>query len=385
MSANLPTFKFLFNRRGKASETVPATVELEIYFDRSHRRRLATGVKVFLGQWDNELHVVNRPDGVGLNARLSEFRKKQEAIFREMYAQGLEPTPENYDSYLGGDSTPDVLPLFPDFMFQRIMERNLREGTKRAQLVALDALRRFGRIRTFASLTPANIYAFDMFLRKENPDRVQTTLHGYHKRVKTYVNEAYKLGYISENPYDHFDDKRGRSKPRQPLSREELEAVWTCQLPAKLDRARDLFVFCCYTGLAVADLLMFKYDRDVVERDGMLYIDGSRVKTGTEFFTPLLKPARDILKKYNYDLPVISGQKYNDYLHVIEARLDLRKPLTSHVARHTFATTVCLANDIPIETVSKMLGHRHVTTTEIYAKIMKENVERHARRLEKIV
>lgn len=385
MSKKMPVIKFLFDRRKKATESIPASVELEIYFDRSHRKRIATDVKICLGQWDEKLHVVNRPDGLKLNARLMEIRKRQEDIFSEMYAQGIFPSIDNYDQYLSGDDRPDLQSSFLDFMQQRIQERNLREGTKRAQQVALDALRRFGRIKTFASLTSANLYAFDMFLRNENPDRVQTTLHGYHKRIKTYANEAYKLGYISENPYDHFEDKRGRAKPRKPLTRDELEAIRSLPLSGKLDRVRDLFVFCCYTGLAVADLSAFSYERHVVERDGMLYIDGNRIKTGTEFFTPLLNPALDILTKYDNKLPVISGQKYNDYLHVIEAKLGLRKPLTSHVARHTFATTVCLSNDIPIETVSKMLGHRHVSTTEIYAKIMKENVMKHARALNELL
>ena len=203
--------------------------------------------------------------------------------------------------------------------------------------------------------------------------------------IETTSELSKVLGYIPENPYNHFEDKRGRYKPRKPLTRDELEALRSLPLSGRLDRVRDLFVFCCYTGLAVADLAAFSYEQHVVERNGMLYIDGNRIKTGTEFFTPLLKPARDILTKYDNKLPVISGQKYNDYLHVIEAKLGLKKPLTSHVARHTFATTVCLGNDIPIETVSKMLGHRHVSTTEIYAKVLQENVERAARSLDDIL
>ena len=387
MSKKMPVIKFLFDRRKKATESIPASVELEIYFDRSHRKRIATDVKICLGQWDEKLHVINRPDGLKLNARLTSLRKEQEDILTEMYAQGIALTLDNYETLARNDgSDMDIRSgSFLDFMQQRIQERNLREGTKRTQTVALDALRRFGRIHAFSSLTSANIYAFDMFLRRENPGRDQTTLHNYHKRIKVYVNEAYKLGYIPENPYNHFEDKRGRYKPRKPLTRDELEALRSLPLSGRLDRVRDLFVFCCYTGLAVADLAAFSYEQHVVERNGMLYIDGNRIKTGTEFFTPLLKPARDILTKYDNKLPVISGQKYNDYLHVIEAKLGLKKPLTSHVARHTFATTVCLGNDIPIETVSKMLGHRHVSTTEIYAKVLQENVERAARSLDDIL
>ena len=292
MSENLPAIKFLFDRRKKAAATIAAAVELEIYFDRSHRKRISTDVKVFSGQWDERLHVVSRKDGVQLNARLSALRKEQEDILSEMYAQGIALTLDNYDTYVRGVSIKgEEGRSFLDFMRQRISERNLREGTKRTQQVALDALRRFGRIKTFASLTPANLYAFDMFLRKENPGRDQTTIHNYHKRIKVYVNEAFKLGYIDDNPYNHFEDKRGRYKPRKPLTRDELDALRAMNLTGKLDRVRDLFVFCCYTGLAVADLAAFSYERHVVERSGMLYIDGNRIKTGTEFFTPLLGKA----------------------------------------------------------------------------------------------
>lgn len=384
MSEKMPILKFVFDRRKKATETIPASVELEIYFDRFHRKRVATGVKLCAGQWDAKLHAVNRPDGVLLNARLAEVKKKYEEIFYEMYAEGLPPSYDNYEAYVSGETQVKIPVSFLDFMEQRISERNLSYETKRTQRVALDALRRFGRIRTFASLTPANLYAFDMFLRKENPNRDQTTIHNYHKRIKPYVNEAFRLQYISVNPYEHFVDKRGAYKERRPLLREELQLLMSMHLTGKLDYVRDLFVFCCFTGLAYKDMRMFDGDEYVVTMNGRQYIDSTRAKTGTAYFTPLLKPARDVLEKYNHHLPSISNQKYNDYLHVIEARLGLKKPLTSHVARHTFATTVCLANGVPIETVSRMLGHRHITTTEIYAKVLKENVERGTMQLEQI-
>ena len=384
MSEKIPAIKFVFDRRKTATEIKPSSVELEIYFDRAHRKRVSTGVKLCLGQWDEKLHAVNCFDGTAINAHLAKLKQKQEEIFSEMYAEGIAPSYENYEAYVGGEQQKQVPVSFPDYMEQRIEERGLREGTKKAHRVALEALRRFGRIRTFASLTPANLYAFDIFLRKEDPTRKQTTIHGYHKRIKVYVNEAFRLEYIEKNPYDHFVDKRGTPKERNPLTSEELSALMDLRLTGKLEKARDLFIFCTFTGLAYGDMSLFKYNRHVVTKNGRQYIDTSRMKTGTAYFTPLLKPARDVLEKYGYELPCISNQKLNDFLHVIEARLDLKKPLTSHLARHTFATTVCLSNGIPIETVSRMLGHRHITTTEIYAKILKDKVEKGAEKLEAI-
>lgn len=381
MSNNLPIIRFVFDRRKKATVSVASSVELEIYFSRNQRRRLSTGVKLYAGQWDDKLHAINRTDGILINARLTEIYKRHEQVFYDMYAQGLTATWENYELFVKGEVKRDIPSSFLDFMHKRIEERGLRHSTKVSQLVALEALARFGKIDSFASLTPANIKAFDMFLRTEDPKRSQPTIHNYHKRIKVYVNEAYELEYIDRNPYDHFKDKRGNHKPRKPLTVDELRRLRDIQLSDKLDRVRDLFVFCCYTGLAYCDMNAFDYYKDVMTENGIKYIDGSRIKTGTGFLAPLLQPALQILEKYDYKLPSISDQKYNDYLHVIEEKLGFRKPLTSHIARHTFATTVCLANDIPVATLSRMLGHKHVSTTEIYAKVMDSSVKRCAERL----
>lgn len=385
MSNNLPIIRFVFDRRKKATVNVTSTVELEIYFSRNQRRRLSTGIKLYAGQWDDRLRVINRPDGILLNARLTELYKRHEQVFYDMYAQGLTVTWENYELFVKGEIKREIPCSFLDFMHKRIEERGLRNSTKVSQLVALEALARFGKIDSFASLTAANIKEFDMFLRKEDPKRSQPTIHNYHKRIKVYVNEAYELEYIEKNPYDFFKDKRGSHKPRKPLTVEELQQLRDIELLDKLDRVRDLFVFCCYTGLAYCDMNAFDYRKDVIVENGMKYIDGARIKTGIGFLAPLLPPAMQILEKYNYKLPSISDQKYNDYLHVIEEKLGFHKPLTSHIARHTFATTVCLANDIPIATLSRMLGHRHVSTTEIYAKVMDSSVKRYAEKLNEIL
>ena len=93
-------------------------------------------------------------------------------------------------------------------------------------------------------------------------------------------------------------------------------------------------------------------------------IEGVRCVAGSSFFTPILPPAMEILAKYNYKLPKISNQKANDYLHLIESRLSINKPITFHVARHSFAT-LALTHDIPIEKVAHMLGHKDIKTTQI--------------------
>ena len=110
------------------------------------------------------------------------------------------------------------------------------------------------------------------------------------------------------------------------------------------------------------------------------YIDGSRLKTGNKFFTPILAPAMEILKKYNYKLHIMSNQKVNDYLHILQDRIETNKSMTFHVARHTFAT-LCLSHEIPIENVARMLGHTDIKTTQIYAKVLKSTIAKQSARL----
>ena len=198
--------------------------------------------------------------------------------------------------------------------------------------------------------------------------------------MKIYTRKAYERGYIDSFPYDdercHF--KQRRSKNRQPLSEEELVRLRDlCGLALYLEHARDLFVFCAYTGLAYADCMAFDFKSMTDKYDDLFYIDGSRVKTGSTFYTPILPPAMEILKKYHYNLPKITNQKLNVYLHMLEAILELNKPMTSHIARHSFAA-LCLSYDIPMDKVSRMLGHKHLRTTAIYGKILKKTINRHA-------
>lgn len=130
---------------------------------------------------------------------------------------------------------------------------------------------------------------------------------------------------------------------------------------------------------------MFDYNECTVEHNGVVYIDGERIKTGTKYYTPILKPAIEILEKYNYKFVVPTVQSFNRSLKLIAELIGLKKPLTSHIARHTFATTIVLANDIPIETLSKMLGHTKISVTQVYAKVLNTSVEKHAEKLNSIV
>ena len=377
----MPSVRYVYDRRRTATDVKQAAVEIEIYFSRTQRKFINTGVQLLPEQWNGAI-VIKHDDCDRLNNTLSSAKKKVERLLIAMDVDEEAITMQSFTARFEGKTKPTS---FIEFMYNCICKRQIRDSTRRAHIAAWETVKKFGRMRTFADLTPETLKRFDDFLRDEDPTRSQVTIHGYHKRVKPYILEANRLRYIEYSPYDVFEVPRGNSKEREPLNQYELNRLRAAELPSKLERVRDVFIFGCYTGLSYSDICLFRFDKDVVQSNGMYYIDGERLKTGTKFYTPLLKPAMEVLQKYDYRLPMTSIQKYNDYLHVIEAKLELKKPLTSHIARHTFATTVTLANDVPIETVSRMLGHKDIKTTQIYAKILKTTVERHMETLSKII
>lgn len=303
-----------------------------------------------------------------------------------MECLGEDMTLENLNNHLGIENKPKapkekkevnyLNESFLDFMRDEIAKERTKDSTKRQKLVALDALTRWGKIKTFADLTPAKLKEYDQWLR-EDGTRSDPAVHNYHKRTKPYVRLAYEKGIIEKEPYSMCHFPRGKCKERRPLSEMELKRLREAELPDKEAKVRDLFVFAAYTGLAFCDVMEFNFKTMTEQSGDMYFIDGSRLKTGTTFFTPILPPAMEVLERYNYKLPKISNQKANDYLHLIESRLGINKSITFHVARHSFAT-LSLSHDVPIEKVARMLGHTDIKTTQIYAKILKTTVEKHA-------
>ncbi len=209
------------------------------------------------------------------------------------------------------------------------------------------------------------------------------TAHKYIKNLKTIMNLAVGLDWIPSNPFNLF--KCSYTAPeREILNHEELHLLQHKKIDNKrLAEVRDVFIFCCYTGFAYSDIYNFEHDAMMRGLDNEWWLSTNRQKTGTKESVPLLPVAIEIIEKYknhpycvkyNKLLPVNSNQKYNAYLSEIADICNIKKHLTSHIARHTFATTVTLANGVPIETVSSMLGHNSIRTTQIYAKVVEKKV-----------
>ena len=212
----------------------------------------------------------------------------------------------------------------------------------------------------------------------------------YIKNLRKIINLAYKNDWIRKDPFAGFTVKIKPVK-REYLTDEELGKIENLKIAIpRLETVRDIFVFSCYTGFSYTDVESLTSHNIRKGIDGELWIFTDRIKTTTKSNVPLLPIALDIIEKYkdhpvavNNDklLPVISNQKLNAYLKEIADLAGINKNMTFHLARHTFATTVTLSNDVPIETVSEMLGHKSIRTTQIYAKVIEKKVSKDMNRL----
>ncbi|MES2590202.1 MAG: site-specific integrase [Bacteroidota bacterium] len=211
----------------------------------------------------------------------------------------------------------------------------------------------------------------------------QNTTMKYIQALKKLMNICVANEWLMKNPFGNF--KCPITNPeREVLLEHEIEKIESKTFFSKrLDEVRDTFLFCCYTGLAFIDVYKLTTNELLMGIDGHKWIFTSRQKTKIKSSIPLLPPALKILQKYenhgcrvvkNKLLPVKSNQKMNDYLKEIADICEITKPLSMHIARHTFATTMTLSNGVPIETVSKMLGHTKLSTTQIYAKVIENKV-----------
>ena len=220
---------------------------------------------------------------------------------------------------------------------------------------------------------------FYLWNRKTYKIGNNTAIHFMHK-FSTVYKMAWDYGWVTGNPFHMLNLRKDRTE-RAYLTIDELERLANREFTSeRLERMRDIFLFCCYTGLSYIDVKTLTTDNLVRKNDGKLWIVTKRTKTEVPVNVPLLEIPLRLIKKYeplrkgNLVFPVYSNQKSNDYLKEIAALCDIHKDVTFHVARHTFATTVTLENGVPIESVSKMLGHTNVQTTQIYARITERKI-----------
>ncbi|MEO6849400.1 MAG: site-specific integrase [Mucilaginibacter sp.] len=351
----------------------------------------------------------NREDGKNettrsLNYHLDDLVKKVDEAHAQLVKDRKPLTAEALrDKFLGRDvpqKTPQLLEIFRlhNKQMKELIGREFEENTLKGYKTCLLHLTGFIR-DTYKSddlaidLLDYNfINDFNHYLKLKcgiQPISAAKYLKHLKKVVNNYI---LKPKLLRDNPFSEFKSK-AKVKEREYLSQIQLDKLRKKEF--KIDRVanvRDIFVFCCYTGLSYADVKKLTRNEIMIGIDGDKWIFTHRKKNDNSSRIPLLKPALQIIAKYkdhpkcvNEDvvLPVLSNQKMNSYLKEIADACDITQNLTFHLSRHTFATTVTLTNGVPIESVSKMLGHVDIKTTQHYAKVIDTKVSRDMKSLKK--
>ncbi|WP_010662699.1 site-specific integrase [Marinilabilia salmonicolor] len=231
---------------------------------------------------------------------------------------------------------------------------------------------------------------FDDWMLSDYTDKLgrhvkRNTVNKHHSRLRTLLHKAVREGFIHNNPYRLFSLKNTPTN-RAFLTIEEVNNIKSLDFSnnISLERVRDVFLFSCYTSLRFSDALNLKLDDIINTEDGKRLISIQMGKTKENVYVPVIPPTQEIIDKYEEDparkvegsiLPRYSNQKLNIYLKMVATMAGINKKMTHHVARHTFAT-IALNRGMPLEVVQKILGHRNIRTTQIYAKMQTSTLEK---------
>lgn len=383
----------LVAKRAKNGE-VP--IYTKIYVD-GKRLEMSTGYSVNPKFWNNVTGEFksSHSEYNHYNTKLADIKSEIKREFLLMTAMGpIVTVQELKRKYLKIEDKPISKTLCEAFDYHNIKVEQLVKAEKLSDETLLRYKITKNKIVAFMKATyhvsdkPLNELKYSFITDLEHYFLTNQKLHNnttykYIKNFKKVITMAVNNDWMPKNPFMQFKSQY-HWKDREVLNQDEIDILINKTFSSeRLNEVRDVFVFCCYTGFAYADI--HKFERDSVMRglDGEYWLSTHRQKSKIKESVPLLPKALEIIQKYqdsdycitnNKLLPVKSNQKYNEYIQEIAALCGIKKHLTTHIARHTFATTITLSNGVPIETVSSMLGHKNIKTTQIYAKVVEQKV-----------
>ncbi|WP_199117766.1 site-specific integrase [Pedobacter sp. ASV28] len=405
MKTKNSTFGVLFylkKQKTTAKGTAPICARITV---NGRRTEISVKRSISVSQWDAKKGLAkgSRKEVVEFNMFLDQFKAKIINTYQQMLVTGADIHGEAIrDKVLGKAQLGQTIESLIDFHNQH-QKAILAQGTMKNYYTTQRYLSRFLRDRygrcdmRLSELDYKFIVGFENYLLNSEPKDHQKPLRNngvmkHIERLRKMVSIAIKLGWIPKDPFGNFK-KHFDKVERKPLTADELGRLSKRQFEIeRLKHVRDMFLFSCYTGLAYIDLAQLRPDNIVIGINGGLWLSTCREKTETTVSVPLLPQARELMDKYKGDprsvnkgtvFPVISNQRMNGYLKEIADICGIRKKLTFHTARHTFATTITLSNGVPIESVSKMLGHTSIRTTQIYAKVVELKLSEDMQNLER--
>lgn len=379
-------------RRDQTNKDGTATIMVRVTVN-SERSVFSSKLSVDPKCWDN-----NANKAIGSTKAIRELNRTLEdikATIRNHYYElerydALVTAEKVRNAFLGITTrTESVLNLFKEILD----EYNALKGISKSEATVQKYTRCYNRVEQFlktkyklsdmplVEVDNKFIVGFECYLRTVCNCN-ENTAAKFLQTFKLVIIRAKENGYIKADPFANYRI-RIKKVDRGYLTQEELDSITEKEFTTKrLAQVRDIFIFSCYTGLAYIDIKELKEEHIRTSFDGNKWIMTHRHKTNTPVNVPLLDIPQAIINKYKGQLkdgkllPVPSNQKTNQYLKEIADACGIDKNITFHLARHTFATTVTLSQGVPIESVSKMLGHTNIQTTQIYARITNDKISR---------
>lgn len=338
-------------------------------------------------------------EAVEINRRLDELRASAISICREQSAVRERVTAKEVKCLLLGMAfgQETLLDYFCSYIehFEKRVGINRTIKSVRTYRCAYEHVERFLSERRrlsdvpFSALDRSFIDKFDLYLRTDRR-LAPNTIVLYMSRLHTVINKAIAAGIITADPFAGYEPPRPECR-RCYLTREKLRRLMTTPLPSsRLYLVRDLFLFSCYTGISYGDMCRLTAANLETAEDGTVWIKATREKTNVEFEIPLLDLPLHIIDKYRDTmpdgklLPMYGNSELNRGLKLLAAACGIDRKLTFHCSRHNFGTHITLSLGVPIETVSRMMGHRRLMTTQIYAHVTDRKVDEDTKQLRKL-
>ncbi len=396
-------FNILFYiRKDKADSQGIAPIYCRITVD-GKRSELAIKRDIHISKWDSsKCYVKGHSEEVKtLNAYIDSVRSKiyehQKALMeanKPITAEAIK------NSFLGiSQKSKSLFLLFEEHnaKVKQLIGKDFAAGTYERYVTSLSHLKDFVahhyQLSDFfvSNVNHEFIQEFDHYLRSVRNCANNTTVK-YLKNFKKIIREAIAKGYLNVDPFLSYKVKL-KKVDRGFLTMEEIESIEQKTFSIqRLNQVKDIFIFQCYTGLAYADVKKLTKDNVITGADGELWINTRRTKTNNIVNIPLLPKAVEILKKYenspycinkNILLPVLTNQRTNAYLKEIGDLCGINKNMSSHLARHSYATSITLSNGVSLEVVSKLLGHSSLSSTRIYSRLLDSRVSEEMKSLQK--
>ncbi len=381
---------FARKSRGKNSSNFLLLVRVTV---NSRRVEISLKKELPVALWDEKMQALKgrSSKATSFNDYLEKVKSKFNLIEQQLLFENKRPTADLVKARYNGEPDPDEIPnpklleLYDEHnrKFKELLgsKKHSDETYKRHKVSrnhAYSFIAKAYKIEDipFEEVNYKFLNEYEHYLKTVRKCNHNSSMK-YIRNLGKIINQAHAEGYLEKNPFGKYKMSFERVI-KDPLTDNEINRLIALNVDERLEKIRDFFVFGIYTGLPFVDLEKLTMDDIYEDKEGKLWIKKNRNKTELEFLVPVLPIPKRLIQKYkdhplrqkcNLVFPIPTNQKYNAYLKELATLAKIKKILTTHLARHTFATTITLEKGIPIEIVSKMLGHGSIRTTQIYAQV----------------